>query len=154
MIDQEKILGHREPYNGMGEAVGLLRQMSNSSEAKWANELKIKDQGRKEPAKRPQNRDQEIRDKNQRTRNRKDIKKHQENAPKKEQARRITHDKIRQSTHATRTPTPSQVRSHARQHKDKASPNSPGAQIHPPTLIVQHKSPNINLKIDNLTPPE
>ena len=46
MIDQEKILGHREPYNGMGEAVGLLRLMSNSSEAKWANELKIKDQGR------------------------------------------------------------------------------------------------------------
>ena len=46
MIDQEKILGHREPYNGMGEAVGLFRLMPNSSEAKWANELKIKDQGR------------------------------------------------------------------------------------------------------------
>ena len=66
MIDQEKILGHREPYNGMGEAVGLLRLMSNSSEAEWANELKIKDQGsriKEEPAKRPKNRDQGIRDK-------------------------------------------------------------------------------------------
>ena len=30
----------------MGEAVGLFRLMPNSSEAKWANELKIKDQGR------------------------------------------------------------------------------------------------------------
>ena len=29
MIDQEKILGHREPYNGMGEAVGLLHLMQN-----------------------------------------------------------------------------------------------------------------------------
>ena len=78
MIDQKKILGHREPYKGMGEAVGLLHLMSNPSEAKRANELKIKDQGRKEPAKRPKNRDQGIRDKSQRTRNRKDIKKHQD----------------------------------------------------------------------------
>ena len=29
MIEQKKILGHREPYNGMGEAVGLLHLMPN-----------------------------------------------------------------------------------------------------------------------------
>ena len=63
MIDQEKILGHREPYNGMGEAVGLLRLMPNSSEAKWANELRLRI--KEEPAKRPKNRDHGIRNKKQ-----------------------------------------------------------------------------------------
>ena len=68
MIDQKKILGHREPYNGMGEAVGLLRLMSNSSEAKWANELKIKDQGRtrqETKEQRSRNQGQEPKDKKQ-----------------------------------------------------------------------------------------
>ena len=68
MIDQEKILGHREPYNGMGEAVGLFRLMPNSSEAKWANELKIKDQGRtsqETKEQRSRNQGQEPKDKKQ-----------------------------------------------------------------------------------------
>ena len=130
MIDQKKILGHREPYNGMGEDVGLLHQMQNQQRPGGKTNYR---------SRKNQSRDREtgIKSQGSGSRNSKDIKRHQENAPKKEQAGRITYDKIRQSTHATRTPTPSQVRSHARQHKDKASPKSPGAQIQPPTLIVQ-----------------
>ena len=46
MIDQEKILGHREPYNGMGEAVGLLHLMQTSRD----QEGKLNtDQGRNSP---------------------------------------------------------------------------------------------------------
>ena len=46
MIDQKKILGHREPYNGMGEAVGLLHMMQNQQRP---GEKRITSQGRISP---------------------------------------------------------------------------------------------------------
>ena len=85
----EKILGHKEPYNGMGEAVGLLRLMQNQQRPGGKTNYR---------SRKNQSRDPETGINSQRSgsRNGKDIKRHQENALKKEQAGRTPPDKIRQ----------------------------------------------------------
>ena len=60
MIDQEKILGHREPYNGMGEAVGLLHPMQTSRDQE-ENKLQIKEESVQKPRNRIKVKDQGVR---------------------------------------------------------------------------------------------
>ena len=67
MIDQEKILGHREPYNGMGEVMGLLRLMSNQQrkEEKVRGESKRKKNQPRDQRTKIKDQGQEPKDKKQ-----------------------------------------------------------------------------------------